>query len=185
LSLIATFPTPRPNINFTHSFEVISLYQQNALQDGDNTPPLLLRRCRQHEHHDGWIRGCDNKWGGRQHFVKRKRESQQVAPDSRRLYIGNLAYAATEDDLRGLFQGYDVEEATIPVNPRTNRPVGYAFVNVTTPKAVQDAIKYLSGEIILERQVSIQLARTLEGTPVAGSAWDDEEPVRKRNKGRS
>jgi hypothetical protein len=49
---------------------------------------------------------------------------------------------------------------------------------------VQDGIEYLSGEIILERQVSVRLARTPVGTPVAGSAFDDEEPVRKRNKRR-
>lgn len=90
----------------------------------------------------------------------------------------------TEDDLRRLFQGYDIEEVTIPVNPRTDRPVGYAVVNVTTSKAVKDAIKYLSGKTILERQVSAQLACAPEGTPEAGSALDDEKPARKRNRGR-
>ncbi len=62
---------------------------------------------------------------------------------------------------------------TIPINPRTHRPVGYAFVTVSTCDQVDRAISQLSGSEILERQVSIQRARAKEietsgsGTPPA------------------
>ena len=51
---------------------------------------------------------------------------------------------------------------SIPTNPRTQRPVGYAFVDLSTPTEAERAIAELNGLIILERKVSIQLARKPE-----------------------
>lgn len=48
------------------------------------------------------------------------------------------------------------------MNPRTNRPVGYAFVDLATAQEAQDAIQQLSGKEILERKVSVQVARKPE-----------------------
>lgn len=48
------------------------------------------------------------------------------------------------------------------MNPRTNRPVGYAFVDLATAHEAQDAIEKLSGKEILERKVSVQVARKPE-----------------------
>ncbi|MCJ1362068.1 hypothetical protein MMC16_001170 [Acarospora aff. strigata] len=84
------------------------------------------------------------------------------AAEGRRLYIGNLAYATSEGELREFFQGYLVESTSIPVNPRTTRPVGYAFVDLSTPSEAERAISELSGKEILERKVSVQLARKPE-----------------------
>lgn len=52
------------------------------------------------------------------------------------------------------------ESVSIPKNPRTDRPVGYAFVDLSTPSEAERAIGELSGKEILERKVSVQLART-------------------------
>lgn len=81
------------------------------------------------------------------------------AAEGRRLYIGNLAYATTEGELKEFFKGYLVESVSIPKNPRTDRPVGYAFVDLSTPSEAERAIAELSGKEILERKVSVQLAR--------------------------
>lgn len=54
------------------------------------------------------------------------------------------------------------ETTSIPVNPRTNRPVGYAFVDLKTAADAEKAISELSGKEILERKVSVQLARKPE-----------------------
>lgn len=48
---------------------------------------------------------------------------------------------------------------SIPINPRTTRPVGYAFVDVATPAEADRAISELKGKTILDRVMSIQLAR--------------------------
>ncbi|KEY70949.1 hypothetical protein S7711_00788 [Stachybotrys chartarum IBT 7711] len=84
------------------------------------------------------------------------------AAEGRRLYIGNLAYATTEGELKEFFKGYLVESVSIPKNPRTDRPVGYAFVDLSTPTEAERAIEELSGKEILERKVSVQLARKPE-----------------------
>lgn len=54
------------------------------------------------------------------------------------------------------------ESVTIPVNPRTSRPVGYAFVTVSTSDEADRATSQLSGNEILERKVSVQCARAEE-----------------------
>lgn len=84
------------------------------------------------------------------------------AAEGRRLYIGNLAYATTEGELKDFFKSYLVESVSIPKNPRTDRPVGYAFVDLSTPTEAERAIEELSGKEILERKVSVQLARKPE-----------------------
>jgi len=84
------------------------------------------------------------------------------AAEGRRLYIGNLAYATTEGELTDFFKGYLIESTSIPKNPRTDRPVGYAFVDLSTPSEAERAIAELSGKEILERKVSVQLARKPE-----------------------
>ncbi|KAG0129003.1 hypothetical protein HOY82DRAFT_488800 [Tuber indicum] len=81
------------------------------------------------------------------------------AAEGRRLYIGNLAYATTEAQLKEFFEGFSIESISIPTNPRTSRAVGYAFVDVTTKEEAERAIAELSGKEVLERKVSVQLAR--------------------------
>lgn len=54
------------------------------------------------------------------------------------------------------------ESVSIPKNPRTDRPVGYAFVDLSTPTEAERAIAELSGKEVLERKVSVQLARKPE-----------------------
>lgn len=92
------------------------------------------------------------------------------AAEGRRLYIGNLAYATTEGELKDFFKGYLVESVSIPKNPRTDRPVGYAFVDLSTPTEADRAIAELSGKEILERKVSVQLARKPESNEKAEGA---------------
>ncbi|EEH33864.1 hypothetical protein PAAG_04913 [Paracoccidioides lutzii Pb01] len=111
------------------------------------------------------------------------------ADEGRRLYIGNLAYATTEGELKDFFKAYTIENTSIPVNPRTNRPVGYAFVDLATAHEAQAAISELSGKEILERKVSVQLARKPEpaehkGDAVSGGEGASGGEGRRRGSGR-
>jgi RNA recognition motif-containing protein len=106
------------------------------------------------------------------------------AAEGRRLYIGNLAYATTEAELKQFFSGYDVESTSIPVNPRTNRPVGYAFVDLKSAEEAEKAIQDLSGKDILERKVSVQLARKPDQTGAGEGTGSGAEGERKRSAGR-
>ncbi|KAJ5752101.1 hypothetical protein N7520_009018 [Penicillium odoratum] len=111
------------------------------------------------------------------------------ADEGRRLYIGNLAYATTEDELKDFFKAYTIESTSIPVNPRTNRPVGYAFVDLATASDATAAIESLSGKEILARKVSVQLARKPEAAEAKEGAASGGEGAsgtegRKRTGGR-
>lgn len=81
------------------------------------------------------------------------------------------------------------ESTSIPVNPRTNRPVGYAFVDLATATEATAAIESLSGKEILARKVSVQLARKPEPTEAKEGAASGGEGAsgnegRKRTGGR-
>jgi len=113
------------------------------------------------------------------------------AAEGRRLYIGNLAYATTEGELQSFFKGYLIESTSIPKNPRTDRPVGYAFVDLSTPTEAERAIAELSGKEILDRKVSVQLARKPEpvsekgeGAASGGEGVSGGEGGRRRPSGR-
>ncbi|KAF2875059.1 hypothetical protein BDV95DRAFT_591802 [Massariosphaeria phaeospora] len=112
------------------------------------------------------------------------------AAEGRRLYIGNLAYATTEGELKEFFKDYLIESVTIPTNPRTSRPVGYAFVALSTPTEAERAIAELNGKAILERKVSIQLARTPEthaegsGSGAEGNSTEHRRRGSTRGRGR-
>ena len=71
------------------------------------------------------------------------------------------------------------ETTSIPTNPRTTRPVGYAFVDVSTPSEAERAINELNGKTILDRKVSVQLARKPE--PAAETAESGEKETKRRN----
>lgn len=76
------------------------------------------------------------------------------------------------------------------MNPRTNRPVGYAFVDLATAHEAQNAIQELSGKEILERKVSVQVARKPEPAEakaegaVSGGEGASGNEGRKRGSGR-
>lgn len=70
------------------------------------------------------------------------------------------------------------ETTSIPTNPRTTRPVGYAFVDVSTPSEAERAIQDLNGQTILDRKVSVQLARKPEP---AQEGAEGQEGTRRRS----
>jgi len=113
--------------------------------------------------------------------------ADQTVQENRRLYIGNLAYATTEGELKEFFKDFLVESVSIPTNPRTTRPVGYAFVDLSTPSEAERAINELNGQTILDRKVSIQLARKPdahgEGAASGGEGTSGNE-ARRRSSGR-
>ena len=87
-----------------------------------------------------------------------------------------------------LLNNIESETTSIPTNPRTTRPVGYAFVDLTTADEAQKAITDLSGKTILDRKVSVQLARKPEtaADKQAAAATGDNEggQARRRPSGR-
>ena len=61
------------------------------------------------------------------------------------IYVGNLPFSATEDEVRGLFERHGKVESVKMINDReTGRPRGFGFVEMASGEA-QNAIQQLNG----------------------------------------
>jgi RNA recognition motif-containing protein len=78
-----------------------------------------------------------------------------------KLFVGNLSYQATEDDIRELFQQTGtVESVRIITDQFTGRPKGYAFVEMSTPEEAAQAIEQLNGRVFRDRNLLVDHARS-------------------------
>ena len=80
-----------------------------------------------------------------------------------KLYVGNLSYETTEQDLRELFmQAGNVVSVALIKEPGSNRSKGFAFVEMGSQTDVQKAISMFNGYSLKERQLTVNLARPRE-----------------------
>ena len=82
---------------------------------------------------------------------------------STRLFVGNLSYQTTEEDLRQLFAGAaTVASVTLVTERDSGRSKGFAFVEMATPEDAQKAISQLNGHSLHDRAIRVDLARPRE-----------------------
>lgn len=79
---------------------------------------------------------------------------------NQKLYVGNLSYTATEDEVEKLFATYGkVLEVKIATDRQTGRPRGFAFVKMNSGEEAQKAKEGLNGYNFRERPLAIDWAR--------------------------
>ena len=79
------------------------------------------------------------------------------------IYIGNLSYQATEDDLRTVFAEYGaVKRIVLPTDRETGRLRGFAFVEMSADDQENSAISELDGAEWMGRQLRVNKARPKE-----------------------
>ncbi|NEQ66911.1 MAG: RNA-binding protein [Symploca sp. SIO1B1] len=79
------------------------------------------------------------------------------------IYVGNLSYQATEDDLRLVFADYgSVSRVTLPTDRETGRVRGFAFVEMAEDAEEEAAISSLDGAEWMGRQLRVNKARPRE-----------------------
>lgn len=85
-----------------------------------------------------------------------------------KLYVGNIPFTSTEDELRSLFaaNGRNVRDVIIPTDRDTGRPRGFAFVELGSDAEAQSAIQELDGASVQGRTIQVNEAR--ERTPRPG-----------------
>ncbi|HVN63133.1 MAG TPA: RNA-binding protein [Candidatus Binataceae bacterium] len=82
----------------------------------------------------------------------------------RRLYVGNLAWTVTDQDLHDAFsEAGKVDSAQVIVDRATNRSRGFGFVEMDTDEAAQGAIKNLNGRDIKGRPIKVNEAQARSG----------------------
>lgn len=80
-----------------------------------------------------------------------------------RLFVGNLPYQATEDDLRTHFsQVGQPTQIVRPLDRETGRARGFAFVEFADRAAAEEAIKRFDGQLFMGRPLAVSEARARE-----------------------
>ena len=87
-----------------------------------------------------------------------------------RLFIGNLSYAVTEQELREAFTGDGIELRSVRValDRETGRPRGFAFVETMTDDGAKASIEKLSGRILQGRAIIVEEAQAKPAGPRPG-----------------
>ncbi|MBW9275972.1 MAG: RNA-binding protein [Candidatus Thiodiazotropha sp. (ex. Lucinisca nassula)] len=88
------------------------------------------------------------------------------------IYIGNLAYNVTEDDLRETFSAYgDVASANLIKDKFSGQSKGFGFVKMENNAEADTAIKTLNGTVLKERNITVNQAKPRGERPSHGSRY--------------
>ena len=92
---------------------------------------------------------------------------------SAKLFVGNLPFNVTENDLQDAFAPHGtVIETSLMMDRATGRSRGFAFVTMGTDEEAQKAISALNGKELSGRALTVNLARPREERPGGGSRRD-------------
>lgn len=79
---------------------------------------------------------------------------------TKKIYVGNISFKATRDDLENLFSKYgEVESVNLITDPQTGRSKGFGFVEMATDEDANKAIAGLNKSIFMDRELSVAEAR--------------------------
>src|SRR6185503_20066705 len=82
---------------------------------------------------------------------------------SNKLFVGNLSFNTTENDLQDAFAAFGtVSEANLMMDRMTNRPRGFGFVTMSSPEEAQKAIDGLNGKELDGRALTVNIAKPRE-----------------------
>src|SRR5512136_2816891 len=82
---------------------------------------------------------------------------------STKLFVGNLSFDTTENDLQDAFAAHGtVTEANMMMDRATGRPRGFGFITMGTPEEAQKAIDALNGSTLDGRALTVNEAKPRE-----------------------
>jgi cold-inducible RNA-binding protein len=86
-----------------------------------------------------------------------------------KLYVGNLSFNTTENELQELFsQAGTVQEVSLMQDKFTGKSRGFAFVTMGSEEDAQNAISKLNGQTVEGRPLTVNEARPREPRPPGG-----------------
>jgi RNA recognition motif-containing protein len=97
---------------------------------------------------------------------------------SKELYIGNLSFAATEDDIRNLFSvSGTVVNLHLIKDPISGLSKGCGYVKMANEKQAKAAINDLDGARLIDRIITVSIARPhKQASPAAGKSTAPSRP---------
>jgi RNA recognition motif-containing protein len=88
---------------------------------------------------------------------------------SAKVFVGNLSFNITENDLRDMFAAHGtVVETNLMMDRATARPRGFGFVTMSTPQEADAAIAALNGKTVDGRALTVNVAKPREERPGGG-----------------
>src|SRR5439155_14094415 len=88
---------------------------------------------------------------------------------SAKLFVGNLSFNVTENDLQDAFAPHGtVIETNLMLDRATGRSRGFAFITMGTDEEAQKAISALNGKELSGRALTVNVARPREERPAGG-----------------
>ena len=97
---------------------------------------------------------------------------------STKLYVGNLSYDTTENDLQDLFAPHGtVVGAQLIMDKMSGRSRGFGFVEMDSPEGAVKAIEMFNGHDLQNRQIIVNEARPQTPRPTRASASQTPLPA--------
>lgn len=100
------------------------------------------------------------------------------------IYVGNLSYDVTQDDLSHIFAEYgSVKRVQLPTDRETGRMRGFAFVEMSTEAEENAAIEALDGAEWMGRDLKVNKAKPREERRPSGGGgggWGDRNRNNRR-----
>src|ERR1700729_1334425 len=95
---------------------------------------------------------------------------------SNKLFVGNLSFDTTENDLQDAFAAHGtVTETNLMMDRMTNRPRGFGFVTMSSEEEAQKAITAMNGKELDGRALTVNIARPREDRPAGGGGGGRRE----------
>jgi len=95
---------------------------------------------------------------------------------STKLFVGNLSFNTTENDLQDAFAAHGtVVETNLMMDRMSGRPRGFAFVTMGSPEEAQKAIDAMNGKQLDGRALTVNIARPREERPGGGGGGGRRE----------
>ena len=80
-----------------------------------------------------------------------------------KLFVGNLSYSVTQEDLTGLFEPFGkVNSVTIVTDRFTGQSKGFGFVELSSPEEAEKAMAALNGKDLKGRNITVAEAKARE-----------------------
>jgi RNA recognition motif-containing protein len=96
-----------------------------------------------------------------------------------KLFVGNLSFKVTENELEDLFAQYGpVNEVNLMLDRVSGKPRGFAFVTMATVEAAQAATQALNGKELQGRALTVNTARPREERPAFRDGSGRNRPSR-------
>ncbi len=98
----------------------------------------------------------------------------------KKLYVGNLSFQATAEEVRELFAGFgQVENVSLVTDRYSGRSRGFAFVEMTSEESANKAREALNGKPYQERNLTVDWARPESQGSSGGGRRDRDSSQRK------